>query len=90
LYEFPVIETEKEESISYVTDEINVRFADLHIDSVSFYDEKILHKLSHQHLNLRFFKIKINQKLSNSLPISSLNQYPFPIVLIKFVEKYLN
>lgn len=90
LYEFPVIETEKEESIDRIINEIHHHFADLSIDSVLFYDEKIQHKLSHQNLNLRFFKITTSQKLPNSLPISTINKYPFPIVLIKFIEKYLN
>lgn len=90
LYEFPVIETEKEESYSVITEQILHLFSDVEIDSVSFYDEKILHKLSHQNLNLRFFKIKTSQKLDNALPINTINQYPFPIVLIKFIEKHLN
>ncbi|MBL7887094.1 MAG: A/G-specific adenine glycosylase [Flavobacterium sp.] len=90
LYEFPVIETENEEKLEVVIDKIKQEFADLEINSVRIYDENLVHKLSHQNLTIRFFGVKTSQKLVNGLPISTINQFPFPIVLIKFIEKYLN
>jgi len=90
LYEFPVIETKTEESIESVLDTIASEFASFNIESIAVYDEKIQHKLSHQLLSLRFFRVKTNKKISNGLPISTINMYPFPIVLIKFIEKHLN
>lgn len=90
LYEFPVIETENEEKLEVVIDKIKEEFASVAIDSVRIYDENLVHKLSHQNLNIRFFGIKTNKKLVNGLSISTINQLPFPIVLIKFIEKYLN
>ena len=90
LYEFPVIETETEESVENVLETIASEFASLDIQSVAVYDEKIQHKLSHQLLSLRFFNVKTNTNISNGLPISTIRSYPFPIVLIKFIEKHLN
>ncbi len=90
LYEFPVIETENEETVAAIVNKIKEELADFEIDSVRIYDENIVHKLSHQNLNIRFFGIKTNKKLVNGLSISAINQLPFPIVLIKFIEKYLN
>lgn len=90
LYEFPVIETESEEAVELIIDKIKDAYTHFEIDSVRIYDENTLHKLSHQNLNIRFFGVKTNQKLDNGLSISTINQFPFPIVLIKFIEKYLN
>jgi A/G-specific adenine glycosylase len=90
LYEFPVIETATEESVEGVLEKIALEFASLDIQSVVVYDEKIQHKLSHQLLSLRFFNVKTNTNISNGLPISTISSYPFPIVLIKFIEKHLN
>lgn len=90
LYEFPVIETETEESADSIIARIQSDFADYEITAISLYHETVQHKLSHQLLSLRFFSVKINKKQSNALPISSINSYPFPIVLIKFIEKNLN
>ncbi len=90
LYEFPVIETESEEAVELIIDKIKDVYTHLEIDSVRIYDENIVHKLSHQNLNIRFIGVKTNKKLDNGLSISAINQFPFPIVLIKFIEKYLN
>lgn len=90
LYEFPVIETESEEAVELIIDKIKDAYTHLEIDSVRIYDENTLHKLSHQNLNIRFLGVKTNQKIDNGLSISAINQFPFPIVLIKFIEKYLN
>lgn len=90
LYEFPMIETETETTTEVIIEQIKKTYSDFPIESISVYDEQVQHKLSHQLLRLRFFMVKTNKTLPNSLPISTINSFPFPIVLIKFIEKYLN
>lgn len=90
LYEFPMIETETETATETIIEQIKTTYSDYGIESITLFDETIQHKLSHQLLNLRFYKITIQKTPTNSLPISTINSYPFPIVLIKFIEKYLN
>lgn len=90
LYEFPVIETESELPTETIIKQIKDTYSDFGIESITPFDETIQHKLSHQLLSIRFFAINVNKNLPNSLPIKTINQNPFPIVLIKFIEKYLN
>jgi A/G-specific adenine glycosylase len=90
LYEFPMIETETETATETIIEQIKMMYSDYGIESITTFEETIQHKLSHQLLSLRFYKITINKIPTNSLPISTINSYPFPIVLIKFIEKYLN
>ena len=90
LYEFPVIETETETATETIIEQIKTTYSDYGIESIATFDETIQHKLSHQLLSLRFYRVNISKNLPNSLPINTINNYPFPIVLIKFIEKHLN
>jgi A/G-specific adenine glycosylase len=47
----------------------------------------VIHKLSHQHLHIQFWKIKVNNVLVNGLNFSDLKLFPFPIVIYNFIEK---
>ncbi|RXR20730.1 A/G-specific adenine glycosylase [Flavobacterium amnicola] len=86
LYEFPVIETEKLESTKTISELIQVQFPEtdkmIQLDS-----ETVLHKLSHQHLHIHFWKIhtKINHK--NGLSYNELVNLPVPIVIHNFIER---
>jgi A/G-specific adenine glycosylase len=61
LYEFPLIETEKEEDFDAVTVHLQTNFSDHYqVKSLLEYNEKsILHKLSHQHLHIKFWKLAV-------------------------------
>jgi A/G-specific adenine glycosylase len=91
LYEFPLIETEKEEDFDCITEQIqNDFFKDNTIVSVSECNEKsIIHKLSHQHLYIKFWKVTIKGAITNGIDQETLKTYPFPIVIFNFIEKEL-
>jgi A/G-specific adenine glycosylase len=61
LYEFPLIETAKEEEFDFVAEQIKTDyFSDNELLSVMACNEKsIIHKLSHQHLFIKFGKCKV-------------------------------
>jgi A/G-specific adenine glycosylase len=89
LYEFPLIET-----IDIVDEEhllellLKQQMTDLPLQSISLLSpEVILHKLSHQHLNIQFFEVKVKGILQNGLQYSEFNSLPFPIVIHNFIEK---
>ena len=89
LYEFPVIESDKELAFETISSEIENQFLDKEIKSVSPYNEtQIIHKLSHQKLHIKFYKIAITSKIANGIDLKSLKNYPFPIVIYNFIEKY--
>ena len=47
----------------------------------------VLHKLSHQHLNIKFYRVETEETLKNSYTFSEVKQLPVPIVLHNFIEK---
>ncbi|MFV5694545.1 A/G-specific adenine glycosylase [Flavobacterium sp. LB3P122] len=91
LYEFPLIETEKVEDFDFITQRIQKEFfTNNDIVSIMECNEKsIVHKLSHQHLHIKFWKVNIKGTIENGIDVVSLRTFPFPIVIHNFIEKDL-
>lgn len=91
LYEFPLIETEKEEDFGFISTQIQKDFGvNYEIISVAECNEKsIIHKLSHQHLYIKFWKVNIKGAIENGINSADLKMFPFPIVIHNFIEKDL-
>lgn len=91
LYEFPLMETEKEEDFDCVSEAVqNNYFKDNNVESMLEYNEKsIIHKLSHQHLHIKFWKVKVKGTIENGIDAKTLRTFPFPIVIHNFIEKDL-
>jgi len=89
LYEFPIIETENEMDFDVLSKLVHENYSDMEIESISIYNEnQIIHKLSHQKLHINFYKVEVSKKLMNGIDLKSLRNYPFPIVIYNFIEKY--
>ncbi|MEY4012674.1 MAG: A/G-specific adenine glycosylase [Bacteroidota bacterium] len=87
LYEFPLIESEKEEDFKTISKQIQNDFQQLNILTIGEENSKsIIHKLSHQHLHIKFWNVKVGGTLSNGINKTDLKTYPFPIVLHNFIE----
>lgn len=89
LYEFPLIETEKEEEFDHVAEQIQKDFyTDDEVVSIMACNEKsIVHKLSHQHLHIKFWKVNVKGVIENGINNETLKSFPFPIVIHNFIEK---
>ena len=89
LYEFPLIETEKEEDFDFITERIESDyFQDNSIVSIlEDNDKSVIHKLSHQHLHIKFWKVNLNGSIENGINNTVLRTFPFPIVIYNFIEK---
>ncbi len=89
LYEFPLIETEQEVDLEYLVEQMQQQdFAGNNILSVEqTRTESQMHKLTHQHLYIRFWKVQVAGSLLNAIDYSTLLTYPFPIVIFNFIEK---
>ena len=89
LYEFPVIETDKVEDFEYVAMQVkNDFFKNNEVVSIMECNaESIIHKLSHQHLYIKFWKIKVKGVIENGVDNVALKTFPFPIVIHNFIEK---
>jgi A/G-specific adenine glycosylase len=89
LYEFPLIETAKEEGFDHVAEQIQMDyFAENEVVSIMACNEKsIIHKLSHQHLYIKFWKVSLKGAVENGISNEVLKTFPFPIVIYNFIEQ---
>jgi A/G-specific adenine glycosylase len=89
LYEFPVIETENEIDFETLLKNIQNQYSNLTIEDVKLYNnQQIIHKLSHQKLHINFYKVAVSNRINDGIDLDSLKNYPFPIVIYNFIEKY--
>jgi len=92
LYEFPLIETVAEIDFDAISELIFEEYdSKLEILSIkTLKNDAILHKLSHQHLYIRFFQVRVQGAVENAISYESMISLPFPIVIHNFIEKDLS
>lgn len=89
LYEFPLLETDNIADFEVISKAVlNNVFSSYTIIGIEECAEStVIHKLSHQHLHIQFWKVKIAGKIENGVSTSKLKTFPFPIVIYNFIEK---
>lgn len=87
LYEFPLIETEEKEKEEMIEQKIKSLFKNAN-SILLLESESVIHKLSHQHLHISFWKVNVKNTLENSFDYETIKNHPFPIVLHNFIEGY--
>lgn len=89
LYEFPLLETDAEKDfdfvVTYIKEEFFPAYSIIGVEECN--PKSTIHKLSHQHLYIKFWKIKIKETIVNGINAQDLKTYPFPIVIHNFIEK---
>jgi A/G-specific adenine glycosylase len=92
LFEFPLIESNSEMSIHEITEspQIEAYFNDSNISIRLFNDKPIIHKLSHQHLNTKFWIVEAKNLPKKAINWNDFEKQPVPILIHNFVEKYKN
>lgn len=90
LYEFPLIESKNEIGFDAFSEAlIGENFVSNSIISISELNEiSQVHKLTHQHLHIKFWKVNVAGKLENGIDATTLKTFPFPIVIYNFIEKH--
>ena len=88
LSEFPLIETDAPEDFDFISKTVqNDFFKNNTIISIEDHNgQNIVHKLSHQHLHIKFWKIRVGGTLENGVDAMTLKTFPFPIVIFNFIE----
>jgi A/G-specific adenine glycosylase len=88
LYEFPLLETEKAESdttvLALIENQSFVKNAVLEIQL--FNPEAIVHKLSHQHLTVKFWKVKVQGTLDDGMDCELAAEFPFPVLIYNYIS----
>lgn len=87
LYEFPLLEVNQKTDIEDLMQKITENYSnEYYIDNISVFNQKeVIHKLSHQELHIRFWKITVKNNLKDGIPLSETVNYPFPIVIFNFI-----
>lgn len=90
LYQFPLIESEKEVNRDIILDKLynSNYFESPEIKIDLFKNKSFVHKLSHQNIHLSFWLIKIKSIKINEVRILDLNFYPFPKPISNFISNY--
>ncbi len=91
LFEFPLIETTSEVNLEELQQiEAFQKFSENHpIESISVYNEDlIIHKLSHQHLNTRFWICSLSEAFPKGIPIKEVQEYAVPVLIADFVSEF--
>lgn len=85
LYEFPCVESESEIGEAEVLDDLKEKYTIKNFHYLDSFD--VLHKLSHQHLNIKFYRIEVEEVINKGYTFDEVKQLPVPIVLHNFIEK---
>jgi A/G-specific adenine glycosylase len=89
LYEFPLLETDKAESdttvLALIENQSFVKNAILEIQLSN--PEAIVHKLSHQHLTVKFWKVKVQGTLDDGMDCELAAEFPFPVLIYNYISK---
>ncbi|MCG2610908.1 A/G-specific adenine glycosylase [Flavobacterium sp. SM15] len=89
LYEFPLIETNSEVAFDELMALIDKTYSGYNPVVVKpLHHEIIKHKLSHQHLYIRFWGLETQQVLAEAEEVGVIREYPFPIVIHNFMERH--
>jgi A/G-specific adenine glycosylase len=91
LYEFPLIETDKVEDFDCISRYIQKNFFQENeiVSLLEYNPESIIHKLSHQHLHIKFWKANLKGVVENGINFEAVKTFPFPIVIHNFIEEKL-
>ena len=86
LYQFPLIETEKNLSFKEMQQLIGEK---QFVKELTLYNKDIIvHKLSHQHLNVKFWIARVEKLNGESIFINDIKNYPVPILIGNFLEDF--
>lgn len=89
LYEFPVIETTEETDYETILKKIIDLYPEYSFETISSYNTvPVIHKLSHQKLHINYYKVRVVEEIKEGIPLDSIKNHPFPIVIYNFIEKY--
>lgn len=90
LYEFPLLETDMDADVAETAERIKgfdeLNFVPKRLKLIN--SEPVIHKLSHQHLNIRFWEVLAEGKVPGAVAPENLKKLPFPVVIYNFIENH--
>ncbi len=87
LYQFPLVETNEEMTLEMLRKSVEKKWKDVGILSLSLCNPTpIVHKLSHQHLHTKFWRVNTSTPLEGAIPWSKVHQLPVPVLIADFIK----
>ena len=88
LYEFTLVETQELIDENQFIDQLKTThfFGQVATDVCVLSSEVLQHKLSHQHLYIRFYGLKFDHKIPEAKTREEIQKLPFPIVIHNFMQ----
>lgn len=86
LYQFPLIETKKNLSEKSLRELMGQKTDFIELDL--FNDKDIIHKLSHQHLYVKFWIVRVKKINGDSIKIPEIVNFPVPILIGNFIDSF--
>ena len=89
LYEFPLIETATEATAEQLVKEPDLENYGIEQENLTLYnDHPILHKLTHQHINAKFWIIDCEELPEKGIYYEQINKYPMPVLIGNFIDTF--
>lgn len=90
LYEFPLIETLSEINENQLVEHVKFKELFKNISTLVklFNKEKVVHKLSHQHIHTQFWIVNTQASVNFSLSWSAIKKYPVSSLIDNFLNQY--
>lgn len=91
LYQFPLLESAKvlkSEKTLVAHPNFPKKFNTINKTIKLLNSSPVIHKLSHQILEVNFWQIKTKMKINNSVPKESIYQFAVPVVIDDFLKKF--
>ncbi|WP_299553370.1 A/G-specific adenine glycosylase [Seonamhaeicola sp.] len=90
LYQFPLVETKS--NVDFKTFKRQTVTHDLlknvPFDLSLYNEDNIVHKLSHQHLYVKFWIVKVKELPVEGIPVTDIYHYAVPILIGNFIEVF--
>ena len=51
-------------------------------------EEAIIHRLSHQHLNCKFWIVLVDKLPKGAIKINEIENFPVPVIIEKFISSF--
>ena len=90
LYEFPLIETKSTVNKKQLLEQENFpsNLAPKIASIAPYEDQPIKHLLSHQHLFIQFWEVKLNEETEDTVSLKALKDLPVPVVIQHFIDNH--
>lgn len=89
LWEFPLWESENDIDLKAIEQNYKEVLDCIGKPNITLFNaDPVVHKLSHQHLNTKFWILEIDAPLPSAVSLAQLEKYPVPVLIASFMNAF--